>query len=97
MLNPFHVHLIDHGISKKIVSYVNQKHFIIVFQPIHSKYRTTIDVNRIKVIDLSFSFLEYICLKIDVIATCFAQFSDGNINYMISRSVNQEKFICFVN
>jgi hypothetical protein len=34
--------------------------------------------------------------KIDVIATCFAQFFDGNMNYIISRSINREKFICFV-
>jgi hypothetical protein len=34
--------------------------------------------------------------KLDTIARCFAQFSDGNMNYIISRNVNQEKFICFV-
>ncbi|CAF1311844.1 unnamed protein product [Adineta steineri] len=31
----------------------------------------------------------------DETATCFAQFSDGNTNYIISRSVNQQRFICF--
>ncbi|CAF2146709.1 unnamed protein product [Rotaria magnacalcarata] len=31
----------------------------------------------------------------DEIATCFAQFSDGNMNYIISRSLNQQRFICF--
>ncbi|CAF4240271.1 unnamed protein product, partial [Rotaria sp. Silwood2] len=31
----------------------------------------------------------------DVIAICFAQFSDGNMNYIISRSLNQQRFICF--
>jgi hypothetical protein len=36
-------------------------------------------------------------LKLDTIAACFAQFSDGNMNYIISRSVDQDKFICFVN
>ncbi|CAF1021880.1 unnamed protein product [Rotaria sordida] len=31
----------------------------------------------------------------DIIAICFAQFSDGNMNYIISRSLNQQRFICF--
>ncbi|UJR09900.1 hypothetical protein I4U23_014122 [Adineta vaga] len=33
--------------------------------------------------------------KQDMISTCFAQFSDGNMNYIISRSVQSQKFICF--
>ncbi|CAF1333296.1 unnamed protein product [Adineta ricciae] len=28
-------------------------------------------------------------------STCFAQFSDGNMNYIISRSTQERKFLCF--
>lgn len=45
---------------------------------------------------LLISFEITFCYKIDEIATCFAQFSDGNMNYIISRSLNKQKFICFV-
>ncbi|CAF1241164.1 unnamed protein product [Rotaria sp. Silwood1] len=31
----------------------------------------------------------------DITAICIAQFSDGNMNYIISRNLNQRKFICF--
>lgn len=31
----------------------------------------------------------------DVRATCLARFTDGNINYVVARSVNQQKFVCF--
>lgn len=33
---------------------------------------------------------------LDFLATCFAQFSDGNRHYIISRTIDQKRFICFV-
>ncbi|CAF3361702.1 unnamed protein product [Rotaria sp. Silwood1] len=31
----------------------------------------------------------------NVRATCFARFTDGNINYIVARSVDRQRFICF--
>ncbi|CAF1572013.1 unnamed protein product, partial [Adineta ricciae] len=31
----------------------------------------------------------------NVRATCFAQFTDGNINYVVARSLDRQRFVCF--
>ena len=96
MQNQFHVHLINHGILKKIDIDVNQKHLRIALIEIHFKLYTIIDAHQITVwLNLSIEKNSFFC-QIDLVAKCFAQFSDGNMNYIISRSVNQTKFICFV-
>lgn len=33
---------------------------------------------------------------IDVRATCFARFTDGNVNYIVARSIDRRRFVCFV-
>ncbi|CAF1586394.1 unnamed protein product, partial [Adineta ricciae] len=31
----------------------------------------------------------------NVRATCFAQFTDGNVNYVVARSLDRQRFVCF--
>ncbi len=32
----------------------------------------------------------------DIKASCFARFTDGNINYIAARSMDRQRFVCFV-
>lgn len=46
------------------------------------------------------SFFKYVSfslnVQLDVRATCFARFTDGNVNYVVARSIDQQRFVCFV-
>jgi hypothetical protein len=99
MLNQFHVHLNNHGILKKIEYHLHiviRKHFIIVQHRIHSNYRIIIDVKRIEVRGDFRREKKRFFVWIDVRVTCLARFTDGNINYIVARSNDRQRFVCFV-
>ena len=100
MLNQFHVLSNNRGsLNKRVQAFqrVNQKHFIIVQSWTHSNYLLIIVVRLIEVNVFFYNKQsnDYI-LMIDTRATCLARFTDGNINYIVARSEDRARFVCFV-
>ena len=102
-LNPFRVHWIASGRLNRTDRHsllANPKHSIRVRLRIHFNCPTTTDVQSIKVNRTRFARHiqrnRLLLRAIDVMATCFARFTDGNINYIITRRANPRKFLCFV-
>lgn len=59
-------------------------------------YQNQCEINQSEYFSFDYQFV-LVGFSIDLLATCFAQFADGNRQYFISRSIDQKKFICFVN